>query len=50
MRIQNSEEKWLDLSIQKIQLENGYGVCGRRVIETNRWENMQPTVPGTTKI
>jgi hypothetical protein len=30
MGIQDSEVKWLDLSIGEIQLENGYGVYGRR--------------------
>jgi hypothetical protein len=35
MGIQDSEVKWLDLSIGKIQLENGYGVCGRRATDEN---------------
>jgi hypothetical protein len=49
MGIQSSEVKWLDLSIGKIQFENGYGVCGRRGTEASRWEKMQPAMPGATK-
>jgi hypothetical protein len=35
MGIQDFEAECLDLSIGEIQLENGYGVRGRRDIDTN---------------
>jgi hypothetical protein len=35
MGIQASDEKWLDLSVGEIQLENGYGACGRKSTDAN---------------